>query len=693
MPAREPMSRLVINMHVLDGAPRITHIWPYAGVDKRAIRAKSYADGIWPPKGGCKDGGGRKGGRDQGCRVGNHAGQEGLASLAAARGRCRSSTAARSVVRDHRCADGSLSGMEYRRRWQEGRILGEDNPPGGDLPFRPQPGRMSREGERITAELAGLDDGTDPFAAAVRATRMPMIVSNPRDADNPIVFANDAFCRLTGYTREEILGRNCRFLQGPETDPAAIDRIRAAVAAEEPIEIDVRNHRKDGSAFWNRLLVAPVNDAAGALNYFFASQFDVSSERDQLAARTRELAEAEARLQSEAGERAHVEEALRQSLKMEAVGQLTGGIAHDFNNMLQAISGSLDLMMRRAEQGRAGETVPLMQGARRTVDRAAALTNRLLAFARRQALQPMPVVLDALVEGMADLIRNTVGPGVQVGLDMGDGEWIVLCDPNQMESALLNLAINARDAMPGGGRLRISTRDVALTAADLVGQDGARPGAYVELSVADTGSGMSEATRARALEPFFTTKPIGQGTGLGLSQIYGFVRQSGGVVRLDSTPGQGTTVLLYFPKQGTADAQRQPPAPQSAPGDAAGTATVLLVEDQDDVRAVAAERLRELGYVVLEAGDGSAALPLLRSEVRVDLLVTDVGLPGGLNGRQIADAARERRPGLPVLFITGYAGNALQGQLAPGMQVIGKPFALDALAAKVRTMLEGAGGR
>ncbi len=552
---------------------------------------------------------------------------------------------------------------------------------------------MSREGEHITAELAGLDDGSDPFAAAVRVTRMPMVITNPRDAENPIVFANDSFCRLTGYTREEVLGRNCRFLQGPETDPATIDRIRDAIAAQEPIEIDIRNHRKDGSAFWNRLLIAPVNDAAGALNYFFASQYDVSSERDQLAARTRELAAAEARLRAEAAERAQVEEALRQSVKMEAVGQLTGGIAHDFNNMLQAISGSLDLMMRRAGQGRAGEALPLMQGARRTVDRAAALTNRLLAFARRQALQPMPVVLDTLVEGMADLIRHTVGPDVQVALEMGDGEWVVLCDPNQMESALLNLAINARDAMPGGGRLRVSTRDVALTTAELVGQDGARPGPYVELAVADTGSGMNEATRARALEPFFTTKPLGQGTGLGLSQIYGFVRQSGGVVRLDSTPGQGTTVLLYFPKQASTDAQGEPPALQPVQGDAAGTATVLLVEDQDDVRAVVAERLRELGYMVLEAGDGSAALPLLRSEARVDLLVTDVGLPGGLNGRQIADAARERWPGLSVLFITGYAGGALEGQLAPGMQVIGKPFALDALAAKVRMMLEAGSGQ
>ena len=561
-------------------------------------------------------------------------------------------------------------------------------------PLTPEEAERSSLGdERLTVRLAGLADGTDPFAAAVRTTRMAMIVTDPRKTDNPIVFVNDAFCHLTGYAREEVLGRNCRFLQGPDTDPASIRRIRDAVTAAEPIEIDIRNYCRNGDGFWNRLLIAPIRDTDGVLEYFFASHADVTSDYDRSARRERELAELREQLLQESEERRKVEESFRQARKMEAVGQLTGGIAHDFNNMLQAISGSLDLMMRRAGQGRAGEALPLMQGARRTVDRAAALTNRLLAFARRQALQPMPVVLDVLVEGMADLIRHTVGPDVQVALELGDGEWIVLCDPNQMESALLNLAINARDAMPGGGRLRIVSRDVVLTAAELIGQDGAQPGPYVELAVADTGSGMSEATRARALEPFFTTKPLGQGTGLGLSQIYGFVRQSGGVVRLDSTPGQGTTVLLYLPKQASTDKQGEPPAPQSVQGDAAGTATVLLVEDQDDVRAVVAERLREHGYVVLEAGDGSAAMPLLRSEARVDLLVTDVGLPGGLNGRQIADAARERRPGLSVLFITGYAGGALEGQLAPGMQVIGKPFALDALAAKVRMMLEAGSGQ
>jgi len=414
-----------------------------------------------------------------------------------------------------------------------------------------------------------------------------------------------------------------------------------------------------------------------------------------VAARTSELAEANIQLRAQIAERENVEASLRQSQKMEAVGQLTGGIAHDFNNMLQAIGGSLELMDRRIEQGRGTEAGRYVDGARKTVGRAAALTNRLLAFARRQPLQPQSVDLDGLIVGIEELVRGAVGLGIRVELDMSDGVWPVLCDPSQLENALLNVAINARDAMPNGGRLTISARRMSLRAPDVAGQDVAgqdetKPGDYVEIAVADTGTGMDEATRARVFEPFFTTKPIGQGTGLGLSQCYGFVRQSGGFVRLDSTPGQGTTVRLYLPRHGTASAEtaqqaeRVKPEPKLAPI----RRTVLLVEDEEDVRALAAEWLRELGYKVLEAEDGSAALGLLARTSHVDLLVTDVGLPNGLNGRQVADAARERRPGLPVLFVTGYAGSALEAQLAPGMQVIGKPFTLDMLAARIGAMLD-----
>jgi len=441
-----------------------------------------------------------------------------------------------------------------------------------------------------------------------------------------------------------------------------------------------------------RVVAGLAGQAASAIDnarLFRAAQRAKETLEARVEARTQDLRQAIATLHEEVLERERTEDALRQSQKMEAVGQLTGGIAHDFNNMLQGIGGALETVQRRVAQGRTAELGPLMEAARQGVTRAAALTHRLLAFARRQALDPRPVEPDALIKGMEELIRRTVGPGIKVELGLRDGVWSVLCDPNQLENALLNLAINARDAMADGGKLTLATKDLRLSASDVAGQDGITPGDYVEISVADTGTGMDEATRARAFEPFFTTKPIGHGTGLGLSQLYGFVRQSGGLVRLDSAPGRGTAVRLYLPRhhRGEAAPDAEPDLEEAVAG---GSGTVLLVEDEDGVRAVAAERLRELGYEVLEAGDGPAALRLLRPGRRVDLLVSDVGLPGGMNGRQVADTARERRPGLPVLFITGYAGSAFDGRLAPGMEVITKPFALEALAARVQAMLEAA---
>ncbi|MBV8399503.1 MAG: PAS domain-containing protein [Acetobacteraceae bacterium] len=398
------------------------------------------------------------------------------------------------------------------------------------------------------------------------------------------------------------------------------------------------------------------------------------------------------------------EATLAQAQKMEAVGQLTGGIAHDFNNMLQAIFGGLELMRLRIEQGRPAETGRYLDAAYQTVERASALTHRLLAFARRQVLQSRLVAVGTLIEGMADMIRRTVGPAVQLELCLSASLGAVLCDPNQLESVLLNLAINARDAMPKGGRLTIATQAVRLAEIDVDGQEGARPGDYVEIAVSDTGTGMDEATRMRAFEPFFTTKPLGQGTGLGLSQLYGFVRQSDGLVRLDSTLGRGTTVRLYLPHHSSGEEKglREPEtteadgaernksrSDQSEKLQSSTDKVVLVIDDESPVRKMVAEALREIGYHVLEAADGPEALRLLQDHhVWIDLLVTDVGLPRGLNGRQVAEIARERQPKLPVLFITGYASFVLEGQLAPGMEVVGKPFTLDVLAAKVRTILE-----
>jgi nitrogen-specific signal transduction histidine kinase/ActR/RegA family two-component response regulator len=391
-------------------------------------------------------------------------------------------------------------------------------------------------------------------------------------------------------------------------------------------------------------------------------------------------------------ERRQAEEALRQSQKIEAVGQLTGGIAHDFNNLLGGIIGSLELIDRRLAAGRHEGLERYTSNAMASAQRAAALTQRLLAFARRQPLDPKSVDVNALVRGMEELLGRTLGPSSRLELQFGDELWPVLCDANQLESALLNLAINARDAMPGGGQLRVQTSNVVLDESYARSQGGeAVPGPYVAISVSDTGCGIPPDIIAKVFDPFFTTKPLGQGTGLGLSMLYGFVRQSGGHARVSSEPGQGTVFTLYLPRQSMpVPAEQEDHAIHTSALAHTGTGeTVLVVDDEDTVRMLIRETLEDLGYAVLEAEDGPSALAVLQTAVRVDLLLTDVGLPG-LNGRQVADAARVWRPGLRVLFVTGYAhmadvagGSALEC----GMELITKPFALDALGTKVRAML------
>ena len=380
------------------------------------------------------------------------------------------------------------------------------------------------------------------------------------------------------------------------------------------------------------------------------------------------------------------EEQLRQAQKMEAVGQLTGGIAHDFNNLLTGIIGSLALLKKRVAEGRAAETGRYVEAATISAQRAAALTQRLLAFARRQPLDPRPVEVAGLIRSMEELLRRTIGETISLAVEIAPGLRPTLCDPNQLENAILNLVINARDAMPEGGRLVILAGPVTLDRDDDV-----TPGEYVCLSVADSGVGMPPAVVARAFDPFFTTKPTGQGTGLGLSMVYGFVRQSGGNVRIRSTPGEGTTVRLCLPRHRGDAPGTGPEAEPPLPGEtAAAGETVLVVEDEPVVRDVVVEVLRDLGYRALQAADGPAALVLLRSRLRLDLLVTDVGLPGGMNGRQLADAARELRPGLKVLFVTGYADVAgLAGDvLEPGMALIPKPFEAAVLARRIRGLIE-----
>ncbi|WFU77617.1 PAS domain-containing protein [Bradyrhizobium sp. CIAT3101] len=387
------------------------------------------------------------------------------------------------------------------------------------------------------------------------------------------------------------------------------------------------------------------------------------------------------------------EEALRQSQKMEAVGQLTGGIAHDFNNLLTGITGSLELLQTRLGQGRVKEIDRYVTAAQGAARRAAALTHRLLAFSRRQTLDPRPTDLNRLVMGMEELIRRTVGPEIALEVVTAGGLWATLIDASQLENALLNLCINARDAMPEGGRITIETANRWLDEHG-AGERDLEPGQYVSLCVTDTGTGMAADVIERAFDPFFTTKPMGQGTGLGLSMVYGFVRQSGGQVRIYSEVGQGTTMCLYLPRHYGHEADKPSALATKSPVRPQASHTILIVDDEPSIRMLLTDALEEIGFDVIEAHDGPTGLKILQSDATIDLLITDVGLPGGMNGRQLADAGRATKPALKVLFITGYAENAIigNGQLTPGMQVLTKPFVVEALAGRVLDIIKDGTG-
>ncbi|MFT8245957.1 PAS domain S-box protein [Roseomonas sp. BN140053] len=483
--------------------------------------------------------------------------------------------------------------------------------------------------------------------------------------DGRIEAVNPAWTTLLGWTEEELIGRDFTELLHPEdaaTTRAEVGRLAEGVTT---LRFENRYRRRDGGYRWLSWTAVPDE------HFIHAVGRDIQAEKEQAATLLQ------------------TEDALRQSQKMEAVGQLTGGIAHDFNNLLAGITGSLELLGTRLAQGRMQDATRYMTAARGAASRAAALTHRLLAFARRQTLDPRPTDANRLVQGMEELIRRTVGPAVAVEVVQGAGLWTTLVDPNQLENALLNLCINARDAMPDGGRITVETANRRLDERAARSRD-LPPGPFVSVCVSDTGTGMTPEVAARAFDPFFTTKPIGQGTGLGLSMIYGFVRQSGGQVRIYSEPGQGTTVCLYLPRHGGAEEPVPASAPAAAPRAEQGE-TVLVVDDEPTVRMLVTEVLEELGYTPIEAGDGAEGLRVLRSDTRVDLLISDVGLPGGMNGRQLADAGRALRPGLPVLFITGYAENAVvgNGRMEPGMHVLTKPFAMDTLAGRIRAIIAG----
>jgi len=400
----------------------------------------------------------------------------------------------------------------------------------------------------------------------------------------------------------------------------------------------------------------------------------------------------EAKVKARTQELMHMEATLRQAQKMEAVGQLTGGIAHDFNNLLAAITGSLELIKKRLAEGQPQGLERYITAAQGAARRAASLTQRLLAFSRRQTLAPRTADVNRLVAGMEDLIRRSVGPDVELEIVHAGGLWNTKVDVSQLENALLNLCINARDAMlPNGGRLTIETANAWLDERAAKERELAS-GQYITLCVTDTGVGMPPEVIERAFDPFFTTKPLGSGTGLGLSMVYGFVRQSGGQVRIYSELGRGTTVRLYLPRFAGAEERAEAGTEQSI--EHGSGERVLVVDDEPTVRMIITEILQDNGYTALEASDGAGALRLLESDTRIDLLITDVGLPGGINGRQVADAARVARPNLKVLFITGFAENAVfrNGHLEKGMEVVTKPFEMSALGNKIRDLLDRGSG-
>ncbi|WP_424626843.1 PAS domain-containing protein [Bradyrhizobium sp. SYSU BS000235] len=484
------------------------------------------------------------------------------------------------------------------------------------------------------------------------------------DLDGTLRSVNPAWTKTLGWTEQELINRKSEWLEHPDDREKVVSELDNLNRGRPTIRFEGRALHRDGSYRW--LSWTAVPDAG----QIYAVARDVTEER----------AAAE-RLKA-------TEEALRQSQKMEAVGQLTGGIAHDFNNLLTGIIGSLDLMQAKLNKGKTDNVERYIGAAMTSAHRAAALTHRLLAFARRQPLSPKSVDANQLIASLEDLLRRTIGEGIDLEIVPSDRLWCTLCDPNQLESGLLNLAINARDAMPEGGRLMIKTKNVRLDGV-LESNPALSPGDYVCIDVMDTGMGMTSEIVERAFDPFFTTKPIGQGTGLGLSMIYGFARQSNGHVSIDSMPGHGTSVKIYLPRYAGGTSTDASLLSVSGEHQASGE-TVLVVEDEPVVRNVIVETLEDQGYRVLEAVDGPSGLHIITHDQRIDLLVSDVGLPG-MNGRELGDQARQLKPDLKILFITGYAENAAmaKGFLHPGMDMMTKPFDVEKFLQRVKDMIAG----
>lgn len=531
-----------------------------------------------------------------------------------------------------------------------------------------------RHWRESTITTPGLDDRGGVFFAAIEMTRMPMILTDPNLPDDPIVFANKAFLDLTGYEEDEVLGRNCRFLQGAQTDRESVAELREAIAAHRSVAVEIMNYRRDGSPFWNAVFIGPVYDTAGKLLYFFASQLDVTRRRN-------------------------TEQSLRQAQKMESIGQLTAGLAHDFNNLLQVVNGNLELLEARTEDARSRR---YLDAARLAAERGARLTRQLLAFARKTRLEPRIVNLTELVNGFTDVMESSVGRDVDLHLSLRRGLAGVVVDPDQLEMALLNIVINARDASPNGGVVTISTAPVR------VDEDGRElpAGDYVALEVRDEGQGMPPEVAERAVEPFFTTKPVGKGTGLGLAMASGFARQSRGRLEIDSRFGHGTLIRMLFPVVGTPEVDddldmgrsHEAPAPAPLAVDEGRAEHVLVVEDSVEVLALAEDILGSAGYRVstaITAEDGLRVFEKLVGEDKVDLLFTDLVMPGGMNGLALADQVRQRDSSVSILLTTGYNEElVVGGPQRRANDVLSKPYRRSELLDRVRQALNrrGEGG-
>jgi PAS domain S-box-containing protein len=525
--------------------------------------------------------------------------------------------------------------------------------------------RAQERAERLAASRIELEESERRFRILVEGVTDYAIYM--LDPTGMVINWNPGAARIKGYSRDEIIGQHfSRFYTDEDRQRGIPQEAIATATRTGKYEAEGWRVRKDGTRFWASVVINAIRDGQGAVVGF--------------AKVTRDLTERHA-----------AEERLRQSQKMEGIGQLTGGVAHDFNNLLTVIIGNLEALQRHAQEDTldSGRVKRSADNAMRGAQRAEALTQRLLAFSRQQPLEPQSVDVGRLVSGMSDLLRRTLGEKIAVETVLAGGLWRAHADPNQLEVAIVNLAVNARDAMPDGGKLTIETANVHLDERYAAAQVEVLPGQYAMLAVTDNGTGMPPEVKAKAFDPFFTTKEIGRGTGLGLSQIYGFVKQSRGHVKIYSELGEGTTVKIYLPRFHS-DVEDVEDEPMRPPVRGSEHETILVVEDDEDVRSYSTESLSELGYTVVEAANARAALQVLEGHPEVAVLFTDIGLAGGMNGRQLAEEARKRRPNLKVLFTTGYARNAIvhDGRLDPGVELLTKPFSQAALGEKLRDIID-----